>query len=219
MLNPDDYVITRKRKKYRFAHFTNAANCFELVEWKPKKAKHLVVEVGAGTGLFLVELAKLHPEATFIAIDVKGDRLQKGGRAALAAGLSNIFFVRARADQLTEVVKPGSVNELWLTFSDPFPRKRDAKRRLSAPQFLEIYKYALKVKNAYIRMKTDDSSLFQWSLEQFVATGWGIEELSFDLHASSLRDEYKIMTSYEQKWTSQGLSICYATVSRAPIRR
>ena len=79
------------------------------------------VEVGAGTALFSVELATRYTARQYIALDVKADRLQRGARLALERGLTNIWFVRARADQLPDVVPEHSVSELWLTFSDPFP--------------------------------------------------------------------------------------------------
>lgn len=208
-LDPSNFIITRKRKKYRFALFHNADNCFELAEWQPISAKYLVLEVGAGTGLFLVELARLHPERTYIALDVKADRLQKGARRAIELGLTNIYFVRARADQLLEVVQPGSVTDIWLTFSDPFPKKRGAKRRLTYQAYLDIYRNAHVRKNAHLLMKTDDHDLFDWSLEQLVANGWRPTKLTYDLHESDLNLEYKIMTSYEQKWTAQGLPIMF----------
>lgn len=213
-LNPEDFIIVRKRKKYRFALFRNAENCFELADWKPIKAKHLVVEVGAGTGPFLVEHASKYPERTYIALDVKADRLQKGARRALELGLTNIFFVRARADQLLEVVTEKSVHDIWLTFSDPFPKKRDAKRRLTYAKFLDIYKNAHVRKNARLFMKTDDHALFDWSLEQLVANGWLLTLLTYDLHESDVPDDYKIMTSYEKKWVEQGRSIQFVQASR-----
>lgn len=212
-LDPDEFIIIRKRKKYRFALFHNATNCFELADWQPLDGKCLVVEVGAGTGLFLTELAARHPEQTFIALDVKADRLQKGAREALARGLSNIFFVRARADQLLEVVKSGSVQSIWLTFSDPFPKKRDAKNRLTHPRFLELYKKAHVNKDAQLLFKTDSPDLFDWSLEQLIADDWYLTALTYDLHESSLPEECKIMTTYEQKWTAQGLPIMFVSAS------
>lgn len=218
-VDPHSFIITRKRKKYRFALFVNAENCFELEDWQAAHPlqgsilQSLCVEVGAGTGLFLVELATQHPEQTFIALDVKADRLQKGAREALERGLENIFFVRARADQLLEVVKPGSVHTIWLTFSDPFPKKRDAKRRLTHPKFLELYKKAHVDKKAQLLIKTDSHSLFDWSLEQLVVSGWRLTALSYDLHESDLPDDYKIMTTYEQKWTSQGLPIYFVAAN------
>lgn len=212
-LDPGQFIISRKRKKYRFALFHNATNCFELADWQPLYGKRLVVEVGAGTGLFLTELAARHPEQTFIALDVKADRLQKGAREALARGLSNIFFVRARADQLLEVVKSGSVQSIWLTFSDPFPKKRDAKNRLTHPKFLELYKKAHVNQDAQLLFKTDSHDLFDWSLEQLIADDWYLTALTYDLHESSLPEECKIMTTYEQKWTAQGLPIMFVSAS------
>ncbi|MEO5691324.1 MAG: tRNA (guanosine(46)-N7)-methyltransferase TrmB [Candidatus Saccharimonadales bacterium] len=208
-VNPSDFIIARKRKKYRFALFKNANNCFEFEEWKIwDDARPLIIELGAGTALFLVQLASKYPDQRFIAIDVKADRLQKGAHEALEQGLDNIRFVRARADQLREVIADGSVNELWLTFSDPFPRESDAKRRLTAPRFLELYKQILRP-SGVLRQKTDDHNLFDWSLEQLVTNGWTISELSYDLHASTLPEDYKYMTTYEYKWQAEGLKTYY----------
>ena len=212
-VNPNDFIITRKRKKYRFALFSNAINCFELEDWTPLDGSDIVVEVGAGSGLFLVELASLHKDRRYIAVDVKGDRLQKGAREALSRGLDNIFFVRARADQLLEVVSPETVVGMWLTFSDPFPRDRDAKRRLTHDSYLEIYKKSYVSKKAYLCMKTDDHKLFDWSLERFVANKWRISELTYDLHDSDFSDEYKIMTTYEKKWIDEGKKVMFCRVS------
>lgn len=220
-MNPLDFVITRKRKKYRFALFREATNCYELDAWRSSKVSErlfaqqaLTVEVGAGTGLFLVEVARRHPGKLYIALDVKADRLQKGAREALKLGLDNIWFVRARADQLLEVVQPHSVQELWLTFSDPFPRRRDAKRRLTHAQYLEMYRKAHVDKNARINIKTDDQGLFHWTLEQLVATKWRLRELAFDLHNAPLSAEYKIMTTYERRWTTEGRTIYFVAASR-----
>lgn len=208
-VNPDDYIITRKRKKYKFALFSNATNCFELDEWSPVSSRNIVLEIGSGTGLFLVELAKQRPDKIFIAVDVKADRLQKGARLALESGVGNIFFVRARADQLNQVTSPGTVEEIWLTFSDPFPRKRDARKRLTHSRYLDIYKYIHVSKNAHIYLKTDDETFFKWSLEQLVACEWRFLELSFDLHDSSLDATYKILTTFEKRWLSEGRKIMF----------
>ncbi len=201
MINPNDFVITRKRKKYKFAKFSNAENCFEFDEWQPQAID--VVELGAGTGLFSVELAKRHPERTFVAIDVKADRLQKGAYAALEQDIRNIFFIRARADQIGELFPAHSVRELWLTFADPYPKKRSAGRRMSHPTYLQKYASLLGVDGSFI-IKHDNPAFFHWSLEQLVEAGWKINELSFDLHQSNLSEDYKIMTSYEQRWIEEG---------------
>lgn len=202
-VNPNDYVITRKRKKYKFAKFFNAPNCFEFDEWEQRAVD--VIEVGAGTGLFSVEYASRYPDKTFVTIDVKADRLQKGAYEALARNLSNVMFVRARADQIAQLFVAHSVREIWLTFPDPFPKKHSSGRRLTHPTFLGTYKTVLRDTGA-LYIKHDNISFFHWSLEQLVWQHWRIDELSFDLHDSQLRDEYKILTTYEKRWLNEGLT-------------
>ena len=206
-VDPNQFIITRKRKKYKFALFANSPLCFEYNEWLAVKdqldKQPTVMEIGAGNGLFAVEQAARHPEQTFVALDVKGDRLQKGAREAEARGLTNIFFVRARADQIDQLVAPASLETIWLTFSDPFPRERSAGRRLTHPHFLAVYRNLLSAEGALL-IKHDNTDFFYWSLEQLVTCGWSLQELTFDLHESELTDDYKILTSYEQRWLDEG---------------
>lgn len=203
-VDPNQFVITRKRKKYRFALFANSPLCFEVGEWT---RRHIdVLEIGAGTGLFSVELATRYPDKVFLALDVKGDRLQKGAKRAEELGLSNIYFIRARADQLAELISQNSLSQIWITFPDPFPKKRSAGRRLTHPTFLRIYRHILKPQGSLL-LKHDNRDFFCWSLEQLVSQRWQLEELSFDLHDSSLSDDYKILTTYEQRWIDEGADI------------
>lgn len=220
-VDPDQFIITRKRKKYKFALFHNSPLCFEFEEWTKRQVD--VVEVGAGNGMFVVELATRHPEHVFVAVDVKGDRLQKGAREAESRGLSNVFFVRARADQISELFTPHSLSSIWLTFSDPFPRKRSAGRRLTHPHFLKTYAELLRADGSLI-IKHDNPDFFNWSLEQLVAEGWRLKELTFDLHESNLSDDYKILTAYERRWLEEGRVInfvkanyCYNTYEQEGI--
>ncbi len=210
LLNPDDFVIVRKRKKYKFAKFHNAENCFEFDEWRDfyqqRQPGVSRLEVGAGTGLFSVELAARYPDKLFAAIDVKADRLQKGAYIALERGLKNIYFIRARADQIGDLFALSTLVNIWVTFPDPFPKKRAAGRRLTHPYFLRRYAQLLQP-GGELLFKHDDRDFFCWSLEQLVAEKWQITELSFDLHESSLDDEYKIMTTYEQRWLDEGKAI------------
>lgn len=210
-IDPTDFIITRKRKKYKFALFANSPLCFELDEWQSRNVD--VVEVGAGTGLFSVELATRHPERQYIAVDVKADRLQKGSAVAEERKLKNIHFIRARADQLDQIVAKGSVSAIWLTFPDPFPKKRAAGRRMTHPHYLQIYKRLLATNGAFY-LKHDNRDFFHWSLEQLVSDSWRIDELSFDLHDSDLADDYKIQTTYEQRWLSEGLMTNFVKASR-----
>lgn len=210
-VDPSDFIITRKRKKYRFAKFYNAENCFELSEWQPRLVDSL--EIGAGTGLFSVELAAKHPEKIYLALDVKADRLQKGAYEALARGLDNIYFVRARADQVEQLVTPDSLAKIWLTFSDPFPRARSAGRRMTHPTFLDRYG-AILGKTGQLYVKHDNLAFFHWTLEQLVGQGWQINEISFDLHGSALASDYMIPTTYESRWLDQGRTTYFLSATK-----
>lgn len=210
-LDPNDFVITRKRKKYKFALFANSPLCFELDQWAAAPAD--VVEVGAGTGYFSVELASRYPDKLFIALDVKADRLQHGAALAVERGLTNIRFVRARANQLEQVVVKNSVSHIWLTFPDPFPKKRSSRRRLTHSTYLYTYTNMFKNRGELF-LKHDSREFFLWSLEQLVACSWSIKELSFDLHESNLSDDYKISTTYETKWRGEGFATNFVRAQR-----
>lgn len=213
-MEDDATVIVRKRKKWKFAHFAAFENCFELHEVQPGQwGQPLIVELGAGTADLTLALARQQPDEQFVAVDVKADRLYKGAKAALEQPLTNVAFVRAPAERLAEVFAPGSITELWLTFPDPFPRTRQAKHRLTHPAFLRIYQPLL-APGGMVRFKTDSRALFTWSLEQIVAEGWDIRELSFDLHHSKLPAEYKLTTTFERKFMAQDLPMHYVSFAR-----
>lgn len=211
-MNPEDFVITRRRKKYKFAKFFNAKNCFEFAEWQKPPVD--VIEIGAGTGLFSVELASRHPEKNFVAVDVKADRLQKGAYEALDRKIENVIFLRARADELMQIFDAASLVQIWLTFPDPFPRVRSERRRLTHANFLRQYATLLCSKGSLF-IKHDNVDFFHWSLEQLVSEQWHIDELSFDLHDSELPEDYKILTTYEQRWLKEGLTTNFLKASHA----
>ena len=211
MIDPNKFIITRKRKLYKFAKFANAENCFELADWKKQSID--VLEIGAGTGLFSLELAARNPDKKFVALDVKADRLQRGAYFALERNINNVYFVRARADQLLEIVPKNSLHTVWLTFPDPFASKSSSGRRLTHPNFLKLYSEAL-AKTGSLKLKHDNPDFFQWSLEKLVENHWSIDELSFDLHQSQLPDDYKIITSYEQRWLDEGRLTRYLDASK-----
>ena len=215
MLDPDDFVITRRRKKYKFAKFANSPLCFEFEQWQ--KTSVDILELGAGTALFSVELATRHPDTQFVAIDVKADRLQTGAYAASERKLSNIRFLRARADQIAECFTAKSLQAVWLTFPDPFPKNRSAGRRLTRPKYLQSYERLLR-KAGRLYIKHDSQQFFQWTLEQLVQEKWTLEQLSFDLHESELENDYKILTSYERRWLDEGLVTNFVSATKNSTR-
>ncbi len=232
MLDTEGLVITRKRKKWKFAHFNAWSNCFELqkntdpliirrqlkafftpLQGATLQQRRLILELAAGGAEFSLQLARQNPKHNFIAVDVKSDRLYSGAKTALETGITNIAFLRTHMNELAGIFAEYSVDEIWLTFPDPFARKRSAKHRLTHPHFLALYKQALK-KPGLLKFKTDNRELFLWSLEQFVAEKWQLKELSFDLHESDLPDEYKTKTYYEQRYTKEGALINFASLTK-----
>jgi tRNA (guanine-N7-)-methyltransferase len=210
-VDPAEFIITRKRKKYRFALFANSPLCYEAEQWKDEPRAN-ILEIGAGTGLFGVALAKNMPNKQIVACDVKADRLQTGAKLADEENLSNVRFLRGRADLLQDFFAASTLDAIWITFPDPFPKDRSSKHRLTHPRFLEIYRKLLKA-DGELYFKTDATNLFQWSLEQLVGQGWQLEELSFDLHDSDLDNTYKMMTTYEKRFVSEGLPIHFVKAS------
>ncbi len=223
-ISPDpfaDHIITRKRKKYKFANFDSFANCFSHSRYEDgsKTLSRLVaylgdtptiIEIAAGNAQFSLTLAQKYPHQKFVAIDIKSDRLYTSAKQALNEGVKNIVFLRAHMNDLDAIFTPRSLETIWLTFPDPHPKKRSAKHRLSHISFLRQYRNILNETGA-LKFKTDNRDLFLWSLEQLVAEKWSITELSFDLHESDLSEDYKIKTYYEQKFTGQGIPTNYTT--------
>jgi len=213
----DNFVLSRRRKLYKFAKFDEYPNCFHLDKWKEffagsflAKEKDIVLEVGAGSALFSVELARRFPEKTFIAVDIKSDRLYQGARETEKLELDNIYFVRSDIAKINEIAPPHSVSEIWLTFPDPWPPKSGARHRLTAPRYLAYYRELLSKENGILHFKTDDAPLFEWSLEQFKENHWQSEFITCDLHSSDASDEAKITTNYEKRFMAEGLKISYA---------
>lgn len=210
----DGLYITRKRKKWKFHHFNEWPNCWQAEEITKKDvtkfcAKHeVVLEIGAGTANLSLELARRYPQKAFIACDIKSDRLYKAAKTALSEKVENIRFMRTNIRQITERVLPECADIIWITFPDPFPRKRSAKHRLTHPFFLQMYREMLKP-NGVLNFKTDNQKLFDWSLEQFDEFGMTIKVMTRDLHTSNLPDDYKIITDFERRFMNEGLPIYF----------
>ncbi len=221
--NFSQFIITRKRKKYKFAHFDSFANCFSHAKGADPtttrkhvftyldKTKPLILEIAAGNAQFSLVLAKKYPSKNFIAIDIKSDRLYTSAKRALEEDVQNIIFLRTHMYEVDQIFKKDTIDEIWLTFPDPFPRARSAKHRLTHPSFLKRYATILK-KQGSLKFKTDNHNLFLWSLEQFVTQKWQCNELSFDLHESNLPADYKIKTHYEERFTKEGIPINFCTI-------
>ncbi len=170
----------------------------------------ITVELACGRGEYTVGLARLFPERNFIGVDIKGERIWKGSTTALQEGLNNACFLRTQILLIENFFDPGEVDEVWLTFPDPRPRKRDVKRRLTSPRFMEMYKKILR-KDGYLRLKTDNTQLFEYTLEE-LQYRTDINDLAStaDVYSSELRNEcFDIKTRYEQEFAAKGEKIKY----------
>ena len=162
------------------------------------------LEIGCGKGGFICELAARHPEINFLAVEVYANVLVTACEEAQDRGLTNLHFLWGNAEYLTRFLPPHSIGQLYLNFSTPFPKKRQATHRLTHAHFLEIYRKIL-AQNAHVIQKTDGRVFFQYSLTQFSQCGYTLEDVSLDLHADGIEDN--IVTEYERKFIEQGLPI------------
>ena len=162
------------------------------------------MEIGCGKGGFICELAARHPDVNFLAVELYANVLVSACEKAKEMGLTNVRFLSGNAEYLERFIPPHSIRRLYLNFSTPFPKKRQATHRLTHPHFLEMYK-GLLTEGASVIQKTDGRVFFQYSLEQFSKCGYTLENVSLDLHADGIEDN--IVTEYESRFIAQGMPI------------
>jgi tRNA (guanine-N7-)-methyltransferase len=175
-----------------------------------KNQHPITIELACGRGEYSVNLARQFPDRNYIGVDKKGDRLWKGSTWAVEDNLLNVAFLRTGILFIESFFEVGEVNEVWLTFPDPLPRKRDAKRRLSSTRYLDMYKKIL-APDGYFRFKTDNTDLFNFTLEELSYRNDLVDfEYTHDLYQSVLRPEcFDIKTKYEEMFSAQGEVIKY----------
>ena len=167
----------------------------------------LYLELGCGKGSFTCAAAREEPEALFAAVERVPDAMVVAMERACEMDLHNVRFLDADAARLPELFAPGEADRIYINFCDPWPKKKQFKRRLTAPGFLALYRQILKPEGE-IWFKTDNRDLFDWSEEQFLACGWQVSEVTRDLHANG---PVGIMTDYEKKFYGEGKPICRLT--------
>ena len=167
------------------------------------------LEVGMGKGRFLMDMAKLHPEINYIGIErytsVLYRALQKRELLTEECGeeFPNLRYLCIDAKDLPEIFGKGEVDRIYLNFSDPWPKARHAKRRLTSTEFLARYNLVLAA-DGQIEFKTDNMDLFDFSLESVEEAGWKLVGCSRDLHHDPTMNEGNIMTEYEEKFSAKG---------------
>ena len=159
------------------------------------------VEVGSGKGAFVSGMAKANPEINYIGIDIQKSVLSYALDKVLATDVPNIKLLWVDGSDLTDDFEDGEIDRLYLNFSDPWPKKRHEKRRLTYQSFLATYQQILP-ENGEIHFKTDNRGLFEYSLVSFSQYGMKLKGVWLDLHASDFEDN--VLTEYEQKFANKG---------------
>ena len=176
------------------------------------------IEVGMGKGRFLMEMAALNPEINYVGIEMYDSVLLRAvqkmeEKAAEGTAPDNLRFIRMDARELPLVFGKNEVGRIYLNFSDPWPKERHAKRRLTSRQFFERYDQIL-ASQGVVEFKTDNRPLFEFSLEETEEAGWKIMAHTFDLHQDLSMNEGNVMTEYEEKFSSMGNPICKLIAGR-----
>jgi len=175
----------------------------------------IVLELGCGKGEYTVGLARRYPHLNVIGVDVKGHRFNKGAKESLQDGLQNVAFLRARIEFIESFFDPGEVDEIWITFCDPFPLDYSGHRRMTSPWYLEKYRKIARP-GFRLHLKHDNADLFRKSMKEWEREGMEIELASDDVYGSfqqsvseELRELLNIRTFYESMWLNEGRKITY----------
>lgn len=172
--------------------------------WKKdifKNENPIHIEIGMGKGTFVNGMARLHPDVNFIGIEKYTSVIVSALDLTLEQDLPNVRLLNIDANTLPEIFEQGELAQIYLNFSDPWPKNRHEKRRLTHESFLAMYESVL-VKGGEVHLKTDNQGLYEFSLESFSRYGMIIKNISLDLHKSDIKGN--VMTEYEQKFSSQG---------------
>ena len=161
------------------------------------------IEIGMGKGRFITQLALENPDINYVGIEKYSSVLIRAIEKCQDIEVPNLRFIRMEAEYICDVFNKDEVDRIYLNFSDPCPKDRHAKRRLTSKQFFERYDNILK-KDGVVEFKTDNDLLFQFSLEQVPEAGWNLVAQTWDLHNDSEMVKGNVMTEYESKFSQMG---------------
>ena len=173
----------------------------------------LWVEIGCGKGKFTVETAQANPDVLMIAVERCREAMVMAMEKARDMGLKNVFFIDMDVANMEGVFAPGEIDRMFINFPDPWPRSKNAKRRLTHRNFLKMYTRVV-CDGGEIHYKTDNAKLFEFSLEEIEACGLEMHALTRDLHANG---SVGIMTGYEEKFYALGTPINRCEIVCHPI--
>jgi tRNA (guanine-N7-)-methyltransferase len=213
-----------QKKLIRFKEIKTFSNVLEYPEnmqgkWKDffKNSNPVILELACGKGEYTVGLAELYPGKNFIGVDIKGNRLWAGAKTALNKKIINAGFLRTQIDKIDQYFTKDEVDEIWITFPDPYLRTSKARKRLTHPKFLRLYKQFLKP-NGFIHLKTDSPDLYKFTKTVIALYDLKIISDIRDLYKNeSLSEELKIKTHYENLDIAKSNTIFYLCFSLSGI--
>ena len=173
----------------------------------------LHIEIGMGKGRFIMDLAATNPNINYVGIERYSSVLLRALQKMEQNPLPNLRFICMDAADIADVFATEEVARIYLNFSDPWPKDRHAKRRLTSRQFFARYDLVLE-KSGHVEFKTDNQDLFTFSLEEIPEAGWHLDASTRDLHHDPVLNAGNIMTEYEEKFSSMGNPICKLIASR-----
>lgn len=171
------------------------------------------IEIGMGKGQFLTTLARLHPHINYVGIEKYSSVLLRGLQKLEENPLDNVRFIRMDAETICDVFDENEISKIYLNFSDPWPKDRHAKRRLTSRQFFARYDKILS-QDGVVEFKTDNVDLFDFSLEEVTEANWTLRAFTRDLHHDASMNEGNVMTEYEERFSSIGNPIHKLIASR-----
>lgn len=171
--------------------------------WQNTRPIHL--EIGMGKGQFLMEMSRKYPENNYLGMELYDSVLLRAiqKRQTLEDPIENLYFLCTDARRLPELFGKNEISKIYLNFSDPWPKARHAKRRLTSRQFLARYQQVLPPEGT-IEFKTDNQDLFEFSLQEIPEAGWNLMAYTYDLHKDAAMNMGNVMTEYEEKFSAQG---------------
>ncbi len=209
-----------QKKLERFAAIETFSNVFQMPENKKGKWNEyfknntpLTLELACGKGEYAVGMAQMFPEKNFMGVDIKGNRMYIGAKKSLAENIYNVAFLRTQILDLEKYFAPQEIEEIWITFPDPFLRKSKAKNRLTHPRFLAIYQRLLP-KGGKINLKTDSTELYEFTLETIAEQGCTIQQNISNVYANGKPEGLLgIQTFYEKSHLEDNRIIKFVSFS------
>jgi len=207
--------MAKRKKLQRFQDIHKFPNVFESpeeIQANPPSQPY-ILELACGKAYYTLALAKDDPSKTVIGVDIKGERIWVGATQAQEEGVENAYFIRDDIRKIVDYLPANSVEEIWITFPDPFPKDRHEKRRLTHPNFLKLYKQVLSPKGI-VHLKTDDLDLFNFTLDILKEEKAVIHEVELDIYKNGYQDKrLEIQTPFEQKHLEKGRTINHVSFS------